>query len=570
MATSTRSGDVKVDPDVLSLTEHELALGIILNDQLLFSMFFQKGELSKPPTTKQRLMFLDQSKRILLCTSRNVAKSICLIGRIARRIATYVAPEEIAGKVQEILVFAPAEGHLGPVIDKLYALFGREPALNALVPSKTRGDKPTMKTKNNLIVYGRIDGTSGTDVNMVGIHPFEIYGDECAFTNEVTHRSRLIGAMPGTRWIYAGVPNDVRGVFYKLDKTEEGQDWSKHNFSVKEGNPLFIASASYRRRLTKAFGGEGSAAYITQVLGQWGDEAASSFPPGAIAWLQASEHPFFIHALFGEQATKMKETLGWQAGLRIPTVQCSRAAIGWDWGYSPDPTTFVVAFQRDTDGPWYTHCRVQLFRVQLPLQIDILRYLVQTVVANKMAMLSTDNIPAYQMLLDDNNVDMFGGRVTLTNLGGKVEVDTTTGEVVTDENRTRIDIQMNKKAGKLAHVGRKYWLTQQLRQMMANALGENEGSKLWLGYDHILESEFTVTVERRRGNYIVYELPRTGRSGSGVPPDQIVDTLRSLVDAIVKADPAQEFDPDYSAVLDEMGFAGRMPPGETYSPPWGQ
>ena len=48
---------------------------------------------------------------------------------------------------------------------------------------------------HNFIANGIVVHNSGTDVNMTGIHPVKIYGDEAAFQNHVNHRSRMAGVI---------------------------------------------------------------------------------------------------------------------------------------------------------------------------------------------------------------------------------------------------------------------------------------------------------------------------------------------------------------------------------------
>lgn len=547
------------------LSQDELSLGILLNDQFLFSLFFQAGDLSIYPTPPQRLMFLDQSDRILLCTSRFVAKTVSLIGRLLRFMATHIP--QYSDKIDEVLIFAPSEAQLNPLIEKWYAHITREPSFRSLVRKMTSGDKATLDTKNNTKFFSRIDGTSGDDRNMVGIHPIMIVGDECAFTIEATHRSRIAGSNPQTKWIYAGVPNNVRGVFWKLDTTDEGDDWSRHKMSVLKANPLFLKDEKYQRRIIKSFGGKGSYEYITQIDGEWGDNAVSSFPPGSISWKYSNEHPYWNITLTDREIDMGINTgQGLPIIIGIPSVRCDRAIIGWDWGYSPDPSTFMVAFQ-NVGHPWYTHCCIQLFQVNVNRQVEILRHIVTHIINNKLSMLSVDNGPVFQMLHSEENAPMFDGRSKMTNAGGAVWIDVNTGELVTDENKNRADIVQHSKEGKVISERRKYWLTENLRRMMLNAKLDGDDPKLWLGYDQILENEFTVTTEVRSpsGN-IVYQVQKLegGRGGKRVAPDQIVDSLRALVDCIMEVDAFMFEGPDYNDLLSELGWSGR---GE-WKAPW--
>ena len=131
-----------------------LSLGLILCDQLLFSLYFQKSDLSLEPTIAQKQMFLDQSKRVLLCTSRNVAKTICLIGRMLRDLVTYLPAGHKTD--EEILFFAPAEGHLMPPVDRLIANLTNQPFFKAVIRTLNRSDKPKIVTKTGLSLHCRI------------------------------------------------------------------------------------------------------------------------------------------------------------------------------------------------------------------------------------------------------------------------------------------------------------------------------------------------------------------------------------------------------------------------------
>jgi len=532
----------------------EAALGVILNDQLLFSLFFQKSDLSIEPTAPQKLMILDSSDRILACTSRNVAKTISLIGRVMRDIATYLPRGD--KKDQEILITTPTQAQLDPLINRLLSNIGREPFMKCLIQESNRGDKPRLLTKTRLTVHGRLEGSSGTDVNMTGIHPVKIYGDEAAFQSHINHRSRMAGAMPETKWFYAGVPNGVRTTpFYELDQTKIGNDWSHHKFSMLNSNPLFVQSRKYRNQIIKSFGGKNSPDFITQVLGEWGDEAQSSFPPGSISWTDGI--PYFMARCSGADIDRALQTGTLAKTLNnIPQVRCYRAAVGWDWGYSPDPSTFVLAYQMAENQPWRTYARVSLYQVTLPKQVEVLKHLVSVVLGYKHSMISVDNNGAYQTCLSETNKYMFDGRMKLTNQGGAVEIDSDTGTLVTPETKESYDIANRRKEGKIVRMGRKYWLTEQLRRFMLNSILKADGVQLELGFDPDLENDFVSTVERKTASgQTIYDVPKQGK----VNMDQNLDAVRALIDSIVEVERfGQPVGVDYSGMLKQLGWIGAL------------
>jgi hypothetical protein len=541
--------------------EDALCLGLILNDTLLFEKFFQKKDLSLEPTVDQKLMIGDESQNVLLCTSRNVAKSVSLIGRVVKDAVTYTP--SAGARNDEILVFTPSESHLTPLVGRIFDMLTANPLFKALIKTWNRTtDKPLLETYTGLKIHFRIEGQSGTDTNMVGLHPYKIYGDECAFGNHVCHRSRMAGALPNCKIIYAGVPNGVRNTpFYNLDKTHDGDSWSRHKFSMLTANPLFLQSAKYRYKMAKMFGGKHSPDYITQVLGEWGDEAMSSFPSGSVSFdsfmYGRKVHDYFSIRASGMEVGNALRERRLPSFLRIPSVSCLRAVIGWDYGFSPDPATFIAAIQTEEGGSWKSYCRVSLYNTALHQQIEILRYLVASVFAQKVVMISTDNNIAFQEMSQEEVRHIFGNISKLSNPGGIIEYDTIDSVIVDESNKDKPEVVLHRSEGRIIREWRKYWLTEMLRRYMMNAiLHKTDDIRLELGYDSELESEFLGTVERKTRTHTVYEV---GKNSNKVNLDQIVDATRYMVDAIMwvesnrtKSNEAVDMD----ELLSVMGWSG--------------
>lgn len=555
------------------IEEHEelLCLGLILNDTLLFEKFFQKKDLSLEPTVDQKLMIADESQNVLLCTSRSVAKSVSLIGRIVKDAVTYQPQTDM--RTDEILVFTPAESHLTPLVGRIFDMLNANPLFRPLIKTWNRTtDKPLLETYSGLKIHFRIEGQSGSDTNMVGLHPYKIYGDECAFGNHICHRSRMAGALPNCKIIYAGVPNGVRNTpFYSLDKTSAGDEWSRHKCSMITANPLYLQSKRYRSKMIKMFGGKHSPDYITQVLGEWGDEAMSSFPSGSVSFdtfiYGRKIHPYYPIRISGAELGNAIRERRLPSLIRIPSVQCIRAAIGWDYGFSPDPTTFLVAIQTEENGPWKSYCRVSLYNTPLHHQIDVLRFIIDNVLLNRVAMISTDNQIAFQEMMREELQYIFRNIIKLANPGGTIEYDTELNIVVDDSNRDRPEIVLHKNDGRVIKEWRKYWLTEMFRRYMSNViLQRTDNTRLELGYDSELESELLGTVERRQRDHTVYEV---GKDAHKVNQDQITDAARYCVDSIMQIE-SNRSTPE-QANMDEliavMGWAKRSG-AEKWIAPW--
>jgi len=564
MATnSTVKTRIKIEDN-----EGELALGLILTDQFLFSMFFQKNDLSLEPTVPQKLMICDNSKKILLCTSRNVAKSVSIIGRVVRDAVTFLPRE--GSREDEILVFTPAESHLQPLAQRIFAALSRQPMFRYLIKRWNRStDKPLLETKNGLKIHFRIDGSSGTDTNMVGLHPHKIYGDECEYTNFVVHRSRAGGIQPGGTWLYAGVPNGVRNTpFYALDKGKEGVDWSKHKCSMLTANPLFLRSRKYRAEMVRMFGGKHSPDYITQVKGEWGDESLSSFPPGNLSFNREESYRYYARRLSGAEVYEaIKDNRLWTM-LKVPSVKCLRAVIGWDNGGSPDPSTFMVAIQTEPNGQWKTYCRISLYSTPIPRQLEVLNVIWNQILDGRCVMMSLDDQTVYEFLLKDEYRSTFEGKIKLTRQGGTVDFDTVSGKIVTEFTENDPEVILHRSQNKIVKEYRKYWITEMLKRYMINhIMNKIDDVRLELGYDSDLESEFIGTVEMKTDRHTIYKVPRIGKNG--VNADQIVDACRALTDCImtIDAEHYREVPQDLSGMLAELGWTGGKR-GEPMRLPW--
>src|SRR3990172_505785 len=529
---------------------------------LIFGRYFMRGDISEEPTVPQKLMLLDNSQRVLMATSRFVLKTVGLIIRMLQDIVTHMKPVH-AGQQDEILFTTPTEGHLQPTVGRLYSIIYNNIAFRSLVSESRSGDKPELVIRSQLKFYFRIDGSTGSDVNMVNIHPRKIYGDEQAFGILNTHRSRLAALHPGGQVVYAGVPNDIRtSPFYALDATKDGDSWSRHKMSVLKANPLFLKKDAktkrHLRQLVKDFGGRNSPQYKTQILGEWGDEASSSFPPGSIAWFTEG-HPYFITILSGQQVKTALRQGNLPMELKVPHVRPKRACIGWDYGFSPDPTTFLVAIQIGDDPVWYTYCRISLYQTDMDSQFEVLKYLVTGVLDNRVAMISTDRQDGYQKMIHEVNIHIFSHKCKLSNPGGQVEMDLETGEFIPDDMRDDPEIVTKRRLKKTVYQGRKYYMTAVMRRMMqATLLKADDYPRLMLGYDSEFENELVLVVERRTDKKIVYDLPKQGRTIGRVTPDQILDAARYLCDSIVTVD-ATGFrrEPDMTELISEMGWGGK-------------
>lgn len=399
---------------------------------------------------------------------------------------------------------------------------------------------------------------SGSDVNMVGLRAIHIIGDECAFSNDACHKSRVNTALPGCHWKYCGVPNGVRGTpFWRLDQTQEGDHWSRHKYP-QFINPLY-SSASSREILIRDHGGAHTHSYVTQVLGQWGDAVMSSFPPGTIATY--NDRPYFVYEWGGEmgkEKTRRTEMLEYVYD-RIGPARNARCIIGWDYGVSPDPAAISLFFEEEPQH-WYLRVMIIMRQVTSPHQISFINQIADYF---NLAFVCTDEAIMIQQLESFQRWELFDeekqtGNIEWANLNGRIDLLDSKGNVVMDELGTPVKEY------------RKKWATDELRASMVHANENLEYPYLVFlpEEDDYLIDELVGTTERRTtGGYVQY-LTAKRTEGSQSPDDHRTDSLRYFMLAAyaLLGARARDVRPPYSEYKAVLGWKGATSTG--WVAPW--
>jgi hypothetical protein len=543
----------------------DLVLGLVLLDPLLIIVRYWEGDITMDDGTQdisieQRLMFCDESDYVLLCTGRKIAKTLGL----ERDIIQIGLTHRQRGTLDEALFFTPAQAHMNPVRDRIYSKIQREPLFMEMI-ERNIGSGHAMMSKGEGILqfktglkwHFRIEGTSGSDVNMVGLRARYIVGDECAFSNEACHKSRINTALPGCKWKYCGVPNGVRGTpFWRLDQTQEGNHWSRHKYP-QFVNPLY-GSESAKQTLIRDHGGAHTHSYITQVLGQWGDAVMSSFPPGTISTY--NDRRYFLYEWGGEMGkakTRRTEMLSYVYD-HLGEARDKRCIVGWDYGVSPDPAAFSVFFEEEI-GKWYLRIMVIMRQVTSPHQINFINELADYF---NLAFICTDEAIMVQQLEQYERWQPFDevtytGNIQWANLNGRIDLLDSRGVVVLDETGTPVKEY------------RKKWATDELRSSMVHAI---EGLEYpYCTYlpeedDYLLDELIGTTEKRSTGGYVQY-LTAKRTEGSQSPDDHRTDSLRYFMLAAyaMLGSRARDVRPPFSEYKSVLGWKGA---GREWKAPW--
>jgi len=189
--------------------------------------------------------------------------------------------------------------------------------------------------------------------------------------------------------------------------------------------------------------------------------------------------PYYSRNFTGPDVLQsVKDNKVWML-LKIPSVKMSESDCGVDYGFSPDPTTFLVAIQTEENGPWRTYCRISLYGTRVDAQLEVLKAICVGVLDHKLVMLSVDREEVFQQLTSDLYRHLFEGRVKLTNQGGTTEVNLDTWRAITSETQDSPDVLDARARGQVVKLRRKYFLTECFKRAMMNQiLGKIDGPKI--------------------------------------------------------------------------------------------
>lgn len=532
--------------------------GLVLKDRVLFRRHFFRDQLSLEPSPEQKLMWCDKSQRVLFCTGRKLSKTITLEAEI---IQTGLLYKSIGDGVEEGLMWTPNDVHMVPFVDRIWSRTERNPIIAGCVREKRRGDNTILEFRGGLRWYFRIEGTAGNDRNVVGLRAAILLGDEQAFGVDVVYKSLIMSAMPSARWIMAGVPNGVRrSPFYKLDQTKLGEKWSRHKYSTYI-NPLYYGDEA-RIRLIDDYGGEKTHGYQTQVMGEWGQEMFTSFPPGAIA---VGDQKFFnveLSRLQKEDIDLLPKTMG------VGSIRCKRFVLALDYGYSPDPSILVGFYSDDEEAKiWKQFLRVKMTQVAQPHQIDVILHVMKRIFNGQFVGFASDHLATVQLLqrmvTEEQEPLIFHsspGSSTEFNMKVIRDEDPDLYRILSEEDRKKETVNLHNK---------QLW-TEWLRNWMINANQKIDATQLWIANIPEVSGELSGTTERKgeRGGYIIYQAPRDPND-SKRQVDHDTDAYRFATAVIHEAVKVRNVRFSEEELVKSMGWVGEVTDGQEWSQPWG-
>ena len=357
------------------LDEGDLALLEMLDDIVIFGTFVRSTDESIDEGKSwefdnyQKLMILDESPYISLCTGRTTGKTISLETKI---IYNVVSNKYSNASANEVVLVVQNKAQLEPVFLRLTQFFRRHPFLKNFVDrSSINFSEHLIKLLNGATIRCRIVGSSA-DSNIIGLHAPSIFVDEAQVFNYAAWNS--LGQVL-TMWDenyqmwLSGVPNGLRekNILYEADQLDT--KWSRHNVSRLQ-SPRY--TEEQHRSDLKQYGGSEGDDYIHLVLGEHGVPAFSVFDRKLMKIESYDVNLSIMNNVTLEQAGgRFNEILNAPDFPAI--VQPDLVACGIDAGFSNDPTIITVMYRQDN--VWRIHLRYELRRIKYPLQAKIVDWL---------------------------------------------------------------------------------------------------------------------------------------------------------------------------------------------------
>lgn len=537
--------------EALPLTDDELAAGLVLIDPLWFRLYFFADDLPLGLSLEQKFMMGDEAERVLLCTGRKIAKTIHIEATVIQHGVI-----RAGDGIEECLCITPSDVHMTPILDRVFGRIERVPLFALLVTDMRRGDNTIIDFRSGVRWYFRIEGLSGTDRNVVGLRARRVLEDEAAFANPRVFNSMLQTALPDATWLVAGVPNGVRqSTLWELDQTNRGNRWSRHNYPTFI-NPIY-AAPEHREKLLDDYGGETTQGYITQVLGLWGEEMVSSFPPGSYT---KHPEPYFIKALSAPSRESMANL---PALVAIPRTHCDQFAIGLDYGFSPDPTECFFAIRRSELDYWQLYCRLQLRRVSLDDQAAMVLFLARHFFDGQFIGFSTDKLELVHRLAatDPENAP----RYLWASPGGSTPV--VVRQMQDQAYSVYQSLDEQEKNQEVANVPNKVFYTNLLKAWLLNRAIPLPGRQLALGVDDEVESQLVATIERKTATGHTQYFGMNDPNIRGGQLDHTREALAYLCDAIQRGLTLELADQRESDLLAVMGWVKK--PNAQWKSPYG-
>lgn len=369
--------------DEVNLTEDEWALVQILAQPVLFREFINEGDPNWAPLERHERAWSTCTKsHIAMCCGRSVHKTTSMIEMLYYWVINNVFIPGDPG----LLVMVPNKAQKDLSFFRIRSACLHHWLMKQwAMPNNINITDGKIEFKNGFQFLMRIAGAAGSDANVIGIHTARIWVDEAQefpWQTWLSLQNCLKEEIEGHQMITSGVPNGERkdNVLYFTD--QEAENYISFNIAQTMMS-WWTPERELKVRQDYHARFEDSEDYKHYVLGQHGVPAFNVFDRNRFSKAEYETFKATYTQATVEKYLRVDPSTGIAKYHIEEMVQCpqlplnlrnARIGLGYDVGFSPDPTVFFILYEHAA-GEWRNLARIVLERVEYPIQRQILAWL---------------------------------------------------------------------------------------------------------------------------------------------------------------------------------------------------
>jgi hypothetical protein len=365
--------------------EAEWALAQIIKNPVMFREFINEGDKNWDPLEPhERAWTSSTSPSLTMCCGRNVRKTTTVIEMLYYWAINGMFIPGDPG----LLMFIPNKAQKDAVFPRIRSACEKHWLISRIVDQNSINvSEGRIDFVNGFRFVMRIAGAEGKESNVIAIHGSRIWVDEAQdfpWRAWLSLQNVMKYDIEGHMLWTSGVPNGERreNVLYHCDM--EDPEYISYNISQTQMS-WWTPEIEYKRRKQYYAVQEDSEDYKHYVLGQHGvptyavfDRARFERVDYEIPRVVITEEMFERtrrNDVDGVERYHLNEVIDPAPPVPVVHGQRSKVGIGWDPGYSPDPSVFFIMYQDINTMMWMNLCRYVLQRVKYPLQRETFLWL---------------------------------------------------------------------------------------------------------------------------------------------------------------------------------------------------
>ena len=363
--------------------EREWALLQIMENPVMFREFInEEDSYWQPLEPHERAWTSSDAQYLCMCCGRGVRKTTTMIEMLYYWAINKMYIPGDPG----LLVYVPNKAQKDAIWPRIRQACEQHWLMSKLVDRNAINEQVgRIQFLNGFTFILRIAGSEGKESNVISIHTSRIWVDEAQAFPWLAWKSLgnvLKFDIPGHMLWVSGVPNGERkeNVLFECDQNDD----KYISFNIPQtAMSWWSADLEYQRRKEYKALLEDTEDYKHFVLGQHGVPTYSIFDrvrfqqdDHEVMKIVVAQHNFETTKRFDPDGVERYHINEVAVPPPVPLEGLVKPPIGlgYDVGYSPDPTVFFIMY-RDNNGYWRCLARFVLQRVEYALQREFLAYL---------------------------------------------------------------------------------------------------------------------------------------------------------------------------------------------------